>query len=143
MLTLPFSSLFVCFGSLGLHYCAWGFLSGCDQGLLLRALLQGFMCWPTCHGARALGAWASAVAACGVRGCGALALVAPQHVIFSWRRQGIKPVSPTVRAESHHCATRGPVLPLSEVTGYTRTPGIPSRPNIQAGIKNLITVTLS
>ena len=35
--------------------------------------------WSTCCGARALGAWASAVAACGVRG-GALALVAPQHV---------------------------------------------------------------
>ena len=70
---LSFSFSFL--AALGLHCCAWAFFSCGEQGLLfvaVRGLLTAVA--SLCCRARALGAWASVVVACGLSSCGSWAL---------------------------------------------------------------------
>ena len=72
-----------------------GFFSCSERGLLFAAVC-GFLIAVAslCCGARALGAWASVVVACGLSSCGSRAKLL--HSMWDPPRPGLEPVSPAL-----------------------------------------------
>ena len=71
---LALFSFFFFLAGLGLHCYAWAFLSLWSAGATLRCGAQASQCGGfSCCRARALGVWASVVAACRLSSCGARA----------------------------------------------------------------------
>ena len=66
--------VFFVFAALGLLCCMRAFSSCGEQGLLFVGVRRLLIVVASCCGARALGAQASAVVACGFRSCGSQAL---------------------------------------------------------------------
>ena len=79
---------------LGLCCCAWAFSSYGERGLLFVAVCELLITVASHCGARALGARASVVAACGLSSCGSRAYLLCG--MWDLPGPGIKPVSPAL-----------------------------------------------